>query len=240
MITIKVVEFAVDCVILFMAYCLVVSIAGFFKAWAARLVGDRTAYEFGFMTFNPLAHIDFVGMVCLFLIRFGWGKFVPVNPFNISEPRKTPKIIFAFLADVLAYVLISIASMVALIAFWGFEPISKLLGYVVQGGLSLGVASIIFPNSPSIVVVLALVLFAAMYLSIALSVLNLLVSGFTLSRVIFLGSGRFVSRMENYSVFTQLFLPMILIFLLSGPLRIVLLYMIATIGQFIALMFGLS
>jgi len=57
--------------------------------------GDKTAYLAGRLTLNPLVHLDPVGSI---LIPFfgaitgapviGWAKPVPVNPYNLREPRK--------------------------------------------------------------------------------------------------------------------------------------------------------
>lgn len=43
----------------------------------------------GRLTLNPLAHLDFFGTLMMFLsgFRFGWAKPVPVNPYNLRNPR---------------------------------------------------------------------------------------------------------------------------------------------------------
>ncbi|OGD28362.1 MAG: hypothetical protein A2Y56_11645 [Candidatus Aminicenantes bacterium RBG_13_63_10] len=64
-------------------------------SWAAMKKGDLTAYSMGRVTLNPLAHIDLFGTiimpVMLVLLRmpaFGWAKPVPVNSFNLKNPRR--------------------------------------------------------------------------------------------------------------------------------------------------------
>lgn len=64
--------------------------------FAARLLGDNTAYAQGRVTLNPLAHIDPFGTVILpglllltgsgFL--FGYAKPVPVNWRNLNNPKR--------------------------------------------------------------------------------------------------------------------------------------------------------
>jgi Zn-dependent protease len=63
--------------------------------WAAAKFGDFTARSMGRVTLNPIAHIDPVGTVLLPLLLvlvgappFGWAKPVPVNPFNLRNPRR--------------------------------------------------------------------------------------------------------------------------------------------------------
>ena len=47
-------------------------------ARTALQFGDDTAARLGRVSLNPLAHLDPIGTLSLFLIGFGWGKPVPV------------------------------------------------------------------------------------------------------------------------------------------------------------------
>jgi len=58
-------------------------------AWAAYQLGDDTAALQGRLTINPLAHLDLVGTLCLFLFGFGWGKPVPVRPYRLRGRMRT-------------------------------------------------------------------------------------------------------------------------------------------------------
>ncbi|MBI4022637.1 site-2 protease family protein [Candidatus Berkelbacteria bacterium] len=55
-------------------------------AFVADLLGDSTAKNQGRVTLNPLAHLDPLGTVLLFVAGFGWGRPVPVNPRAFSRP----------------------------------------------------------------------------------------------------------------------------------------------------------
>lgn len=57
-------------------------------AWVANRCGDPTARYLGRLTLNPLAHIDPIGFVMLFVVGFGWAKPVPVNPNNFRHYRR--------------------------------------------------------------------------------------------------------------------------------------------------------
>jgi Zn-dependent protease len=61
----------------------------FFHAYIAYRFGDTTARDMGRLTLNPLAHLDLIGTLMLFVsqFRFGWAKPVPVNPYNLRNPR---------------------------------------------------------------------------------------------------------------------------------------------------------
>jgi Zn-dependent protease len=49
-------------------------------AFAATLLGDPTPRAAGRLSLNPLRHLDPLGTITLFLMGFGWGKPVFVNP----------------------------------------------------------------------------------------------------------------------------------------------------------------
>ena len=55
-------------------------------ATVADHFGDPTARLSGRVSLNPLAHLDPIGTLTLFLLGFGWGKPVPVNSRNFAHP----------------------------------------------------------------------------------------------------------------------------------------------------------
>ena len=68
----------------------------FGHAWMAMKCGDDTALSQGRVSFNPLVHIDLIGTVVVPLLLIlmapggffaGWAKPVPVNPYNLRNPR---------------------------------------------------------------------------------------------------------------------------------------------------------
>ena len=65
------------------------SVHEFFHAYLAYRFGDSTAKDMGRLTLNPLAHLDLFGVLMMFVsqFRFGWAKPVPVNPYNLRNPR---------------------------------------------------------------------------------------------------------------------------------------------------------
>ena len=56
-------------------------------ALVAYRLGDDTAAKQGRLTLNPLAHLDLLGTIMLFIVQLGWAKPVPVNPGNFRDPR---------------------------------------------------------------------------------------------------------------------------------------------------------
>lgn len=66
----------------------VISIHEAAHAFVAYKLGDDTAKHQGRLTLNPLAHLDPIGTLMIFIAHFGWGKPVPVNPYNFKDPVK--------------------------------------------------------------------------------------------------------------------------------------------------------
>ncbi|MBI4654409.1 MAG: site-2 protease family protein [Nitrospirae bacterium] len=57
--------------------------------FVADKLGDPTARFAGRLTLNPLKHLDPIGtMVFIFTRMIGWAKPVPVNPYNLKNPRQ--------------------------------------------------------------------------------------------------------------------------------------------------------
>jgi len=73
-----------------LAIILLVSITvhEFAHAWSSDKLWDPTPRMMGRLTLNPLAHIDPLGFILIFIIRFGWGKPVQVNPSYYRRPLR--------------------------------------------------------------------------------------------------------------------------------------------------------
>ena len=117
---------------------------------AAERLGDPTARQAGRITLNPIPHLDPIGSILLpgimllislmggQAILFGWAKPVPINPYNLNDPKRDmmwvglagPATNFAvalFLALVFRLLAIS-ASLGATILFYGIT-INLILGF---------------------------------------------------------------------------------------------------------------
>ncbi|OGM26149.1 hypothetical protein A3D00_02905 [Candidatus Woesebacteria bacterium RIFCSPHIGHO2_02_FULL_38_9] len=70
-----------------------ITIHEFAHAWMANRLGDPTPKLQGRLTLNPLAHLDPIGTLMLLLVRFGWGKPVQFDPYNLKNPKKDSAII---------------------------------------------------------------------------------------------------------------------------------------------------
>lgn len=60
----------------------------FAHAFAAVKAGDPTPKLEGRYTINPIKHFDLLGLFMLILVRFGWAKPVPINPYNFRHLKR--------------------------------------------------------------------------------------------------------------------------------------------------------
>ena len=72
--------------------------------WAAKKLGDLTAYKLGRLSLNPLKHIDPIGSIVVplglgiltnFQWSFGWAKPVPVQYSNLRNPKRDMMLVAA-------------------------------------------------------------------------------------------------------------------------------------------------
>ncbi len=77
------------------AICLIIAITihEFSHALTADRLGDPTPRSQGRLTLNPLKHLDPIGTIMIFLVHFGWGKPVPIDPYNLKNPKKDEMLI---------------------------------------------------------------------------------------------------------------------------------------------------
>jgi len=105
--------------------------------YVAYRFGDSTAKDLGRLTLNPLAHIDPLGTIIVPVLlffstqgqfTFGYAKPVPVNPFNMRNPKRD--MIFVSAAGPLMNIIIAFLSGLMLVALFWLEAIMP--GVIVQ------------------------------------------------------------------------------------------------------------
>jgi Zn-dependent protease len=77
------------------AICLIIAITihEFSHALVADRLGDPTPRSQGRLSLNPLKHLDLIGTLMLFLVHFGWGKPVIIDPYNLKKPKRDEMLI---------------------------------------------------------------------------------------------------------------------------------------------------
>ncbi|KRQ86806.1 Peptidase family M50 [Caloramator mitchellensis] len=114
------------------------SVHEFSHALVSTAHGDETPSFYGRLTINPFAHIDLMGMISLFIFKFGWAKPVPINPNNYKNRRIG--IILTSAAGPLSNLVLAFFSAAV---YFAFEPTSESIVYflrdliVINSGLAV-------------------------------------------------------------------------------------------------------
>ena len=69
------------------ALILGISFHEFSHAYIADTLGDGLPRRMGRVTLNPLAHLEPAGTALMLIVGIGWGRPVPVNPYNTRNPK---------------------------------------------------------------------------------------------------------------------------------------------------------
>ena len=84
-------------------------------AYVADRLGDPTPRSEGRLTMNPIAHLDPIGTIMFFLVHFGWGKPVPINPRYFKNMRKGSALVAV--AGPLSNLILAFVAFFLLVAF---------------------------------------------------------------------------------------------------------------------------
>ena len=111
----------------------------------AVTLGDFTPKLMGRLTLDPRAHIDPVGLLMLFLVRFGWAKPVPASTRNFKSPRKDELIVS--LAGITVNLILGVAFMIIWIVLiclpWSNEILNTMVQYCYTINFGLAVFNLL-------------------------------------------------------------------------------------------------
>lgn len=86
----------IDYLIFIIFFIFSITIHEFFHGIVADRLGDPTPRLSKRLTLNPIPHIDIFGTIIIpFILRFpiGWAKPMPIDPFNLRNPKKDTALI---------------------------------------------------------------------------------------------------------------------------------------------------
>ncbi len=99
--------------------------------FVAYRLGDPTAKNEGRLTLNPIAHLDPIGALMMFIAGFGWAKPVPVNPFYFNGDR-TKGMMLVSVAGPVTNLILSFIAYFIFVAGNGFGNIPFLNVFLTQ------------------------------------------------------------------------------------------------------------
>jgi len=129
------------------ALLVAITVHEFAHAWSAERLGDPTARLAGRITLNPLAHLDLLGTIMLIVARIGWGKPVPVDPFNFRHPRRDMAIT-SFAGPAADLLLAAVLALIIKVAPFFLGPAASLIEIFLQPIITLAVILAIFNLLP--------------------------------------------------------------------------------------------
>jgi len=230
MITLYTVELINRIVTLLIAYIITETTCGYIRAWLAYTFGDDTGKRMGLLSWNPLVHLDPVGIAFLVLFRVGWGKYVPVMPHRLSQQNRFLKTALVYYSDVITHGIFALTSLIGLFFLFG-GSVASLVKELVQCRVSArGILMEFYPFHSSLLLTLGLVLTAIIYLSIILAVISFIMHSY---RLYLLWQGR-TPDAGNYG---ELLISILLMFIFVEPLRIYVICGISEIGHVLSVLF---
>lgn len=123
------------------ALIIAMSFHEFSHGYIANKLGDPTPKQNGRLTLNPLAHIDPLGLLMLWILKFGWAKPVPINPMYFKDKKKG--VLLVSLAGPISNVILAVISRILMQWFMGFTIIYQILSVLYMYNLIFAVFNII-------------------------------------------------------------------------------------------------
>lgn len=219
MLSLKIAQPIINILSSFIAYILIISPVGCFRAWAAKKMGDTTAEDMGFLTLNPAPHLDFVGILVLIFFGVGWGKHIPINPLNIEGKRRGLKLTCAYFSDTFAHLVLATLGLILFILLFGAHSLSLYATEVSSLGISIARILNAFINLNVILAAIALIINLVMVVGILIAERNV--------------------QFPPYFFYFVILAPIIMLVIFGEDIRQCMFYCIFCLGKLFAKLFGI-
>jgi Zn-dependent protease len=136
-------DFVTELIILAPPLLFALTLHEFAHGFIADRLGDPTARLAGRLTLNPLSHLDPLGTIAFFFIKFGWAKPVPVNAGYFRNPKQD--MLWVALAGPVTNLGLAIISAILAKLVWfiaGFLPYSGAMEAILLPLSAMLVASV--------------------------------------------------------------------------------------------------
>jgi len=123
-----------------LTFVIALCIHEFSHAYVADKLGDPTPRSYGRLTLDPRAHLDLLGTLAIIFIGFGWAKPVPIDAYNLRNPKRDMMLIALAgpISNLLLAVILSLILKVIPVSF-----ISSLLMIMAYSNIGLAIFNLI-------------------------------------------------------------------------------------------------
>lgn len=226
--------FIVQQITFLFAYIISVSVTGALTAWITDKLGDPTARDYGYLTLNPLVHINIVGMLFIVWMKIGYGNRIPIDSDNLRGPYRHFKMALAYYADAIACIVLAFVGLFILLLLFGPEvpDIIKFLFYGCANGLTHIDLAHMCPTFSSARITAIFILLAMAYLNVVLGAIQLITNSFYLYMDTRPGTMHDIT--QNY--YMTLIAPFILVLLFGTSLVYLTVELLTGVAHFFALL----
>lgn len=226
-------EKIITIILLLLSYAISATFSEAGQAWIAKKMGDDTAERNGWLTLNPLAHVDAIG--ALFVIFFGiaWIRFINLSQ-NFDGAYKTLKKLVIYFSHGFINFLIAFIALVILVLRFGQQSLVPAINMFLVEYAPLSAFAQMYPDRNSLDIVFALLLISLVTYTIIIASISLIANGIY----------SLLLRREDYvkpnTLILIWFLAFIFILFLANPLRIFLMQLISKSALVISNAFGIA
>lgn len=232
-------------IILIAAYFISHTINGSIQAYVTWKLGDDTAKESGFMSLNPVVHIDLLGFLFLIFLGIGWMQTVPIDPYAFLGKWRHLRLGLAYATEAIVSVLLAIIALFLSVYFYGFvlthmvlfqlfKYYSKLFLIFFSTTGRLNIAEL-FSQQSTVTIVIVFLLASIVYLNIIIATISSIFNAFRYALVI--GFERGYSYME-YAEYLAILGPLLVLFVFGDSLLGRFLYIAQYVASLFALLLG--
>lgn len=230
--------------VLFVAFLVSITLAGASQAACAKVFGDDTPEEAGYLSLNPLDHIHLIGFLMFLLLGAGFGPIQPIHTAHIWPNWKDLKLFLIYMTKPAANLILAIISLVSMLALFGgaagngIFKITMLITYIFQERwIPIDQFFSAYPDAASYTIVGGLLLLAMIFANIVITPLNAVVNGTHYLLALALERQ---SQYIEYAHYFALFGPFIVIFFYYESLRYICLAAALYGAQYVAALLGIG
>ncbi len=198
--------------------------------YIAYKMGDRTAYNLGRLTLNPIKHLDPIGTLLMLTVGYGWAKPVPINTRNFDNPKKGMAL--TALAGPMSNFLLAVVSVCIYSLMIALLKVPSVVNVLLESTTALNLYEIFYS-----------LFYTAAYMNITLAVFNLIpIPPFDGSRIFysFLPAKWYFAVMKYERYVMIVFLILLYTDIVDLPISFITNAIIALFDKVFALIFGIG